>query len=60
MATYTIIPRIDKMGFDIAIVSNSCVRQTLLGFNTEADAEAWIAQDRLSSALADMIDGDGY
>jgi hypothetical protein len=45
MVTYTIIPRPDKSGFDIAIIGEDGARQTMLDFNTEADARAWIAQD---------------
>jgi hypothetical protein len=53
MTTYTIIPQVDQTGFDVAIVSNDGVRQTLLGFETQADAEAWIASDKLPSAADD-------
>ena len=45
MSTYTIIPRSDQSGYDIAIVGTDGVHQTMLGFKTHADAEAWIAQD---------------
>ena len=45
MATYTIIPRPDQSGFDIAIVGADGTRQTMLGFKTTNDAKAWIIQD---------------
>lgn len=43
MATYTVIPRGDV--FDVAVISRNGARQTMLGFKTEAKAEAWIRQD---------------
>ena len=45
MATYTIIPRPDQSGFDIAIIGADGARQTMLGFKTTGDAKAWIVQD---------------
>jgi hypothetical protein len=45
MATYTVIPRPDQSGFDIAIAGADGTRQTMLGFKTEGDAKAWIVQD---------------
>jgi hypothetical protein len=51
MATYTIIPHPDQSGFDIAIVGANGARQTMLGFSTEADAQAWIAQDERLNGL---------
>jgi hypothetical protein len=32
MTTYTIIPKVEQTGFDVAIVGNDGARQTLLGF----------------------------
>ena len=53
MSTYTIIPRPDQSGYDIAIIGTNGARQTMLGFRTEVEAEAWIAQDeRLSGSDA--------
>ena len=45
MATYTIVRSNGDDGFDVAVVGSDGVRQTLLNFPTEADAEAWIVQD---------------
>jgi hypothetical protein len=53
MTKYTIIPKVDQTGFDVAIVGNDGARQTLLGFETQADAEAWIAWDKRPSPGAD-------
>jgi hypothetical protein len=48
MAAYTLIPNASQT-FHVAIVGNDGVRQTLLGFASEADAEAWIARDRIQN-----------
>jgi hypothetical protein len=53
MTKYTIIPKVDQTGFDVAIVGNDGARQTLLGFETQADAEAWIVWDKRPSAGGD-------
>jgi hypothetical protein len=51
MSTYTIIARTDQVGFSVGVVGDDGARQTILGFKTEADARAWIAQDeRLNNA----------
>jgi hypothetical protein len=46
MAIYTIIPHSEGDGFDVALIGDNGVRQTMLGFATEADAESWIECDR--------------
>ncbi|MGO9996900.1 MAG: hypothetical protein ACLPKW_04000 [Acetobacteraceae bacterium] len=51
MTTYTVIPQLDHTGFHVAIVGHDGVRQTILGFETEADAEAWISWDKRQSAV---------
>ena len=53
MTKYRIIPKVDQTAFDVAIVGDDGARQTLLGFETRADAEAWIAWDRRPSAGGD-------
>jgi hypothetical protein len=56
MATYTIVPKGDHTGFHVAIVGGDGARQTLLGFNTQADAREWIAWDQwLSAAEGNLI-----
>jgi hypothetical protein len=52
MTTYTIIPDADKT-FRVAIVGGDGARQTLLGFETLAEVEAWIARDRQQSVADD-------
>ncbi len=44
MTNYTIIQAGD--GYHIGIAGADGSRQTLLGFTTEAEAEAWIVQDK--------------
>jgi hypothetical protein len=44
--TYTVIPKVDHTGFHVAIVGSNGVRQTILGFETRAEAEAWIWRDK--------------
>ena len=49
MATYTIIPRSGGNGYDIGVVGADGVRQTMLGYKTEAAAQEWIAHDQALS-----------
>jgi hypothetical protein len=51
MTTYSIAPNGDGSGFNISIAGSDGTRQTMLGFESEAEAEAWIAQDRRRSEL---------
>jgi hypothetical protein len=46
MSTYTINPRPEQGEWEVYVVGSDGVRQTMLGFPTEADAEAWIAGDK--------------
>jgi hypothetical protein len=46
MSTYTIIPNSDGSGFSVGIAGTDGARQTMLGFESEAEAEAWIVQDK--------------
>ncbi len=46
MSTYNITPNSDGSGFNIAIEGTNGARQTMLGFESEAEAEAWIRQDQ--------------
>jgi hypothetical protein len=50
---YQIATRPDGTGFDVHIVTSNGVRQTVLGFITEPEAQAWIAQDQRLSQAAD-------
>jgi hypothetical protein len=53
MATYTVVPRVERTGFHVAVRGSDGIRQTILGFETRAEAEAWIDHDkRLSAAQA--------
>jgi hypothetical protein len=44
MASYTIAARADQDGFEIEVIDHNGVHQTILGFKTQADAEAWIVR----------------
>jgi hypothetical protein len=50
MVTYTILPKPDHTGFDIAVKGTDGVRQTMLGFQTEEEARTWIKQDQQRDA----------
>lgn len=45
MTIYSIIPRPDRAGFDVSVISLDGSRETAFGFETEAAAEAWIRQN---------------
>ncbi len=46
MSTYVITPNSDGSGFNVGIAGSNGARQTMLGFESEAEAEAWIIQDK--------------
>nr|WP_294529056.1 hypothetical protein [uncultured Rhodopila sp.] len=46
MTQYIIVPNGDGSGFNITVSGANGARQTMMGFDSEAEAEAWIAQDR--------------
>jgi hypothetical protein len=46
MTTYIIIPTDNGSSFNIGVAGSNGARQTMLGFATEAEAEAWISQDK--------------
>jgi hypothetical protein len=46
MTQYIIVQNSDGTGFNIAVLGSNGARQTMLGFDTEAEAEAWIVQDK--------------
>jgi hypothetical protein len=53
MAIYTVVPTVDRTGFNVAIQGSDGIRQTILGFETRVEAEAWIDHDKgLSVAQA--------
>jgi hypothetical protein len=53
MTTYTIIPSPDGSGFHIGVAGSDGARQTMLGFDSVADAEAWIQQDKRLNGRVD-------
>jgi hypothetical protein len=46
MTTYIIIPTDNGSSFNIGVAGSNGARQTMLGFASEAEAEAWISQDK--------------
>jgi hypothetical protein len=46
MTTYIIIPTRDGTSFNIGIAGANGARQTMLGFASEAEAQAWISRDK--------------
>jgi hypothetical protein len=56
---YQIATRTHGTGFDVHIVTSEGVRHTILGFVTEPEAQAWIAQDQRLSHAADLADPFG-
>jgi hypothetical protein len=46
MATYTISQHPGGTSYDISVIGDDGVRQMMLGFQTEADAQDWIARDQ--------------
>ena len=59
MATYQIIPCGDGSGFNIGVAGSDGTRQTMLGFTSMEEAEAWIIQDRRLSGGAEYQHTDG-
>jgi hypothetical protein len=60
MITYTVIPGAGQTGFHVKIAGSGGNRQTMLGFRTESDAAAWIANDkRLTEATALFVTPSG-
>lgn len=53
MANYQIIPLTDGSGFNIGVAGSDGARQTMLGFASMQEAEAWIQQDRRLTGSAD-------
>jgi hypothetical protein len=50
MATYRVVPAVDRMGFHVAIQGSDGIRQTILGFDTSVELDF----GRLSSIAGDV------
>ena len=46
MQTYMIVDGDDGIGYNVELTDAIGVRHTILGFETEAEAQVWIEQDR--------------
>jgi hypothetical protein len=51
MSTYAINLRPEQGEYEVRVVGSDGVRHTILGFPTEADAEAWIVADQAREPL---------
>ena len=47
MDMYAVTPNTTGAGFQVTVAGSNGVRQTILGFVTEAEARGWITQDTL-------------
>ena len=55
MATYRIVPRQSQPGYRVDLVDSDGVRHSMLGFDTEAEAEAWVVADVEIEQLANDV-----
>jgi hypothetical protein len=54
MAIYMVIPAPpDRDGFDVETIGSDGIRQTVLSFATQADAEAWVVEDARRDGRSD-------
>jgi hypothetical protein len=60
MATYTVSVGADHAGFDVEVIGDDASRPTILCFATVADANAWIAQNRLLADAANLGESGGF
>ena len=47
--TYMIVDREDSAGYNVELIDAIGVHHTILGFQTETEAQAWIKQDQMVS-----------
>jgi hypothetical protein len=46
MSNYTVLPRRRQPGYKVEVQGDDGTRHTLLGFTTEAEAQAWVETDK--------------
>jgi hypothetical protein len=46
MSIYTVMPRQRQVGYKVEIVTGGGSRHTVLGFESEAEAVAWVEADK--------------
>jgi hypothetical protein len=51
MNTYTISPHPEGLEYEVHVIGCDGIRQTMLGFVSEADADTWIAADNQGEAV---------
>ncbi|MGE4047209.1 MAG: hypothetical protein AB7F35_20265 [Acetobacteraceae bacterium] len=54
MATYTVMRRKRQTGYRVDVVGDDGSRHTILGFDTEAEAQAWIEKDQRLEAFRQL------
>lgn len=45
MAKYTVLPRRRQPGYKVELIDDDGSCRTILGFNSEAESEAWVQED---------------
>src|SRR3954464_1779088 len=58
MPTYTVLPRQRQPGYKGALVGDAGPRQTILGFNSESEAETWVAEDKRLEVFRHVLAAD--
>jgi hypothetical protein len=51
MNTYTIFPHREGPEYEVHVIGYDGIRQTMLGFVSEVDAETWIVADNRGDAV---------
>ena len=55
MQTYMIVDREGGAGYNVELTDAIGVHHTILGFETEAEAQVWIEQDQMVSSCAAQL-----
>jgi hypothetical protein len=58
VAMYMVLPRRRQSGFKVELIDDDGVRRTILGFKSEAEAQAWIEEDRRLNAFRGSLAAD--
>jgi hypothetical protein len=58
MTTYAVLPRRRQPGHKVEVLDDDGVRHTILGFESESDAKAWIEDDKRLDAFRQTLAAD--
>jgi hypothetical protein len=58
MTTYVVLPRRRQPGHKVEVVGDDGVRHTILGFNSEAEAQAWVKDDKKLDVFRQHLGAD--